>query len=152
MHRPARFGTELDSFELVQCSKADTAGRGANAEAYFFFRTSLEVSTTHVKTAIHLVLKLRALSAKYVCCARLRRPFLTGEDGTTAACGEGWSLAGTSPSTSPSSEPAESLRVFDWKFCAGSAALLVISTRGLYWLTNYVNDMCCLGTCCDITI
>ena len=33
-----------------------------------------------------------------------------------------------------------------------SAAPLVISTRGLYWLTNYVNSMCCLGTCCDITI
>ena len=32
---------------------------------------------------------------------------------------------------------------------AGSAAPLVISTRGLYWLTNYVNSMCCLGTCCD---
>ena len=34
----------------------------------------------------------------------------------------------------------------------GSAAPLVISTRGLYWLTNYVNSMCCLDTCCDITI
>ena len=34
----------------------------------------------------------------------------------------------------------------------GSAAPLVISTRGLYWLTNYVSSMCCLGTCCDITI
>ena len=34
----------------------------------------------------------------------------------------------------------------------GSAAPLVISTRGLYWLTNYVHSMCCLGTCCDITI
>ena len=31
-------------------------------------------------------------------------------------------------------------------------APLVISTRGLYWLTNYVNSMCCLGTCCDFTI
>ena len=34
----------------------------------------------------------------------------------------------------------------------GSAAPLVISTRGLYWLTNYVNSMCCLGTCCEKTI
>ena len=34
----------------------------------------------------------------------------------------------------------------------GSAAPLAISTRGLYWFTNYVNSMCCLGTRCNVTI